>query len=314
MTADLTLSRLDLSLAVREALALFLGEREAARPQDGMTLLAEAADRGDGEAANLMATLCASGGAASPDWPAALDYLQLAAELGSASAQGQLTVLADGPSWSARRGAFDLGAWLTPPPRQILCERPRVRACANFVPPAMCDWLVDRARGRLSPAATLEGDEGEARLTSNRTNSHFAFDLISADCILALVRQRISNLLTLPIIAMEPPQIFHYAPGQEFKPHVDYLHRPDRPLDGETHPGDRIATFLVYLNANFEGGETWFPRANLKVKVSKGDGLYFANVDADGAPDPQSLHAGLAPLNGEKWLLSQWIHDRPFGR
>ena len=29
------------------------------------------------------------------------------------------------------------------------------------------------------------------------------------------------------------------------------------------------------------------------------------------APDYESLHAGLAPTRGEKWLFSQWIRSKP---
>ena len=37
----------------------------------------------------------------------------------------------------------------------------------------------------------------------------------------------------------------------------------------------------------------------------------FRNVDAQGQPDPRTLHAGRPPTAGEKWLLSVWILDRP---
>ena len=35
------------------------------------------------------------------------------------------------------------------------------------------------------------------------------------------------------------------------------------------------------------------------------------NVDAEGTPDPRTLHAGLPPTAGEKWVLSQWVRTRP---
>jgi hypothetical protein len=42
--------------------------------------------------------------------------------------------------------------------------------------------------------------------------------------------------------------------------------------------------------------------------------LLFANVDAaTRAPDPLTLHAGLPPTRGEKWIFSQWIRDRSPG-
>ena len=74
--------------------------------------------------------------------------------------------------------------------------------------------------------------------------------------------------------------------------------------------GQRIVTFLIYLNEGFVGGETDFPRLGLRHKGAKGDALYFGNLDPAGAPDPRTLHAGLPPTRGEKWLFSQWVRNR----
>jgi prolyl 4-hydroxylase len=185
-----------------------------------------------------------------------------------------------------------------------------VRQCDGFIAPEVCDWLIGLAQGRLKPAMMVEGYGAAPRPTTDRTNSDFAFTAFDADCVLALVRARISALVQLPVAAMEPPQLFHYAVGQELRPHVDYLQREGR--EAGAYQGDRIATFLIYLNDDFEGGETWFSRVELKARPSKGGAVYFANVDPAGQPDPMSLHAGLPPASGEKWLFSQWVHDRPF--
>ena len=74
--------------------------------------------------------------------------------------------------------------------------------------------------------------------------------------------------------------------------------------------GQRIATFLIYLNDDFEGGETQFPKAGIAHRGSTGDALFFANITPEGAPDPLTLHAGTPPTKGEKWIFSQWIRDR----
>lgn len=297
--------------SVAAARALILGENCAPAPGEGVAVLRAMAGEGDAEAAAVMATLCAAGAWTPQDWPAALDYLQQAAEAGSASAQGQLTILApDAGSWAEKRRAVRLEDWRVPPPRTNLSEQPRVRRCERFVPDAVCDWLIGLARGRVRPAMMVEGYGAAPRLTRDRTNSDFAFTAFDADCIVVLVRERISAMLHLPVGAMEPPQVFHYDTGQELRPHVDFLQREGRDAGG--YQGDRIATFLIYLNDDFEGGETWFPRVELKARPPKGGAVYFANVDPAGRPDPLTLHAGLPPTRGEKWLFSQWIHDRPF--
>ncbi len=256
----------------------------------GLDRLGVLADSGDGEACAQLAALHALGAGAAKHWPTALGLLRRAAALGHADAQAQLDIL-------AAEGAPDRAA-----PRTPLCEAPRVRRIDGFLNPAACDWLIGKARGRLVPASTLEA--GQAAYNRNRTNSAFAFSILDSDCVLALARHRAAAALNMPEAAFEMPQVFHYATGQTFRPHVDYL--------PPTHTSQRIATFLVYLNDGFEGGETWFQRPDLKAKAGVGGALYFANVDPSGAPDPHSLHAGLAPTQGEKWLLSQWVHDRAY--
>ena len=75
--------------------------------------------------------------------------------------------------------------------------------------------------------------------------------------------------------------------------------------------GQRIATFLIYLNDGFEGGETDFPEAKVRFKGKRGDALMFRNVDQSGAPDFCTVHAGLLPTRGQKWLSSQWVRSKP---
>ncbi len=271
---------------MQEARALLArGEAEA-----GLERLRALSGAGEAEASLMLAGLHALGAWAGKDWTAAERLLRVAATQGSESARTQLDVL-------AAEGPVD-----RLPLRQPLCEAPRVRQMEGFITPAACRWLIDKAHGRLVPAATVEG--GEKAYNQNRTNSAFAFATFDMDCVAALVRQRAAMALRVPEAAIELPQLFHYTVGQEFRPHVDYFPAGSR--------SQRIATFLIYLNDDFEGGETEFLRAALKARPPRGGALYFANVDPAGAPDPLSLHAGLSPASGEKWLLSQWVHDRPY--
>jgi predicted 2-oxoglutarate/Fe(II)-dependent dioxygenase YbiX len=135
------------------------------------------------------------------------------------------------------------------------------------------------------------------------------------DVVVQVVRARIAAASNLPLPVFEPAQIMRYAVGEEFRPHHDFIdpahagHGPQLARFGQ-----RIATFLIYLNDDFEGGETTFPRAGFSHRGRKGDALLFANVDAaTRAPDPLTLHAGRPPTRGEKWIFSQWIRDRSPG-
>lgn len=277
--------------------------------------LERAADNGDPQALELLATVTAVGVTKAPDWPAALDLLQRAAEEGSNRARGQLKLLSQGAhgSWAELRESIDLAPWMVAAPRTPLFETPRVRLSERFVAPEVCDWLVGRARGRLRAALMYDGESKTEWVDPHRSCSDYQFDILNTDLVVQLVREKIAAVTGLPPVVMEPPRIFHYALGQDIKAHFDRLSDGVSGYGDSQYRGDRIVTFLLYLNDDYEGGELSFPKTGFQCKGEKGDGIYFAHIDSSGKQDPLSLHAGLVITRGEKWVMSQWIHDRPFG-
>ena len=291
---------------------LLVGADAPFSPAEGLERLADAAALGDPDAPAIAATLAAAGAWRGQSWTDAFDLLTVAAERGSCMARQQLRLLAGvgDTAWRAMASRIDLASWLAPPPRTPICEAPRIRVASSFIAPAICDWLVARNRNKVQPAKMVDSYGATPRFTVDRTNSDYVVDIVNADVVLTLVRARISAFVNLPTVAFEPPQMLHYAPGQMLKPHFDFLRRGPND-DDAANQGDRILTALIYLNDNYEGGETDFPRAGVRYKGAKGGAVVFANVDPTGRPDPMTLHAGLPPLSGEKWLMSQWVRDRP---
>jgi prolyl 4-hydroxylase len=273
-------------------------------------------EAGDAEAAAVMATLEAMGAGRPQSWERALDCLLIAAKRGSARAGAQLQVLSGSPSqdWQRLRASLDMAALTAPPVRRPLSERPRIRLLEGFATEAECDWVIDSARDKLRPARVWDPVTGRGRSDPNRTNRALELGLADMDVVLQLLRARIAAASNLPLPVFEPAQVMHYRPGEEFRPHHDFLD-PNQPGHGAelTRFGQRIATFLLYLNDDFDGGETEFPDLGLRHRGRKGDALLFANVDAAGAPDPLTRHSGRPPARGCKWILSQWIRDRSPG-
>ncbi|HTT97806.1 MAG TPA: 2OG-Fe(II) oxygenase [Rhizomicrobium sp.] len=294
---------------------LLIGEGMSADPQRGLSLIRDAARQGSADACNLLATLTAAGAWTEQSWLRALDLLQQAAERGSIDAREQLTLLATDPnasSWRARRESIDLERFVTPPQPQQICGSPRIWRADGFASPAQCDRLMARAHGKLAPAKMYDRVRHTVQFNAIRTNSEFLFDITQASVMLVLMRIKIGLLVSLPVPHMEPPQILHYAPGQELRAHYDFLRAGEAGYGRDAaYCGDRVVTFLLYLNDGYEGGETHFPKADLRYKGRKGDAIFFANLRS-GRPDPMSLHSGTPIVRGEKWLFSQWIHDRPF--
>lgn len=291
--------------------------------QRAAALLESASSHGHAEASERLALLDALGSARPPDWDRALDYLALAARQGSRSAREQLLLLADNESdpgiaedppsdfWAALRARVILEDRIRPGEKESLCDEPRIRVIKQFATPPECRWLISIARPRLGPATVFDPNSGRQIVDPNRDNSFLVLRIGEMNVLTEVIRNRISAATRLPVPLFEPSQLLHYSVGQRFKPHHDFLDPAnDAYRDSLGRFGQRIATFLIYLNDGYEGGETSFPAIGLNFRASQGDALFFANVTPDGAPDLKTLHTGLPPTSGEKWVFSQWIRDR----
>jgi hypothetical protein len=256
-------------------------------------------------------------------WSRALDFLELGARQGSRSAQEQLLLLkdnsadpiippdADDAFWANARAGIDVDRRIQPGEKQSLSDSPRIRLIKTFATPAECRWLIALARDRLAPATVFDEARGGQTLNAARDNSYLVLRIGEMNVMTEVLRNRISAATRLPVPLFEPSQLLHYAVGQRFKPHHDFLDPSNEAYREDlARFGQRIATFLIYLNDGYSGGETSFPAIGLNYQAETGDGLFFANVTREGAPDPQTLHAGLPPTSGEKWVFSQWIRDQ----
>jgi predicted 2-oxoglutarate/Fe(II)-dependent dioxygenase YbiX len=111
---------------------------------------------------------------------------------------------------------------------------------------------------------------------------------------------------------MEPPQIFHYATGQGIDAHYDSVYDGEHAYgrDGD-YRGDRLATLLMYLNEDYDGGVLEFVKVGYTYRGKTGDAIFFASL-RQGKFDEKAFHGATTVTRGEKFILSQWIHDRPF--
>lgn len=133
------------------------------------------------------------------------------------------------------------------------------------------------------------------------------------DPVLRTVEERIANVTYFPVDHAEHLYLIRYQSGQQYKPHYDFFaNSPSTPPD-QRIPGQRSATFLMYLTDVEDGGETTFPRAMppLSFKPKRGDALFWYNVLPDGVtPDVLTEHAGVPVITGTKWCMTKWLRDR----
>jgi hypothetical protein len=277
--------------------------------------LQRAADQGSGEAHAQLAGLLAAGVSGPADWDRSVALLARAANLGWAPAHDELRVLArtsDALSADELHAGVDIRSLIAPKPAVTVRASPRIRVVGALFTPQECDWLIARARDRLTRASVYANAETASLVVDERTNREANFKPGDLDVATTFLRARLANSIRAPSHLFEPATVLHYAVGQHFARHYDFFD-PDVPghVEDLARRGQRIATALVYLNDGFEGGETDFPLLGWKFRGRPGDLLVFDNVDHTGAIDRRTLHAGCPPTAGEKWLLSQWVRDRP---
>jgi prolyl 4-hydroxylase len=191
--------------------------------------------------------------------------------------------------------------------REMSAE-PRIILLEDFLSSSECDYLIEGARPHLRRSRVL-GHQGEL-LDDRRTSWGMFFPQLPSDPILSGIEVRIASFVNLPRENGEGIQVLWYREGGEYQPHYDYFD-PKVP-GGVDRGGQRVATVIMYLHDTEEGGETIFPKVNIKIKPVKGNAVLFYNCAPDGREDPLTLHGGAPVKKGEKWIATKWIRSGVF--
>lgn len=285
------------ALAARElAFWCLSGNRVRRDLAASRNLFERAASLGDSQSRAIATAFVAGGVGGAADWARAMAMLKsTASDDPEAAAQLQLI------------GTMHLapdGAPLPNFPFEELCADPEVKLFPSLFSPAECDYLIAAAAPLLQPSIVVDPYTGRQSPHPVRTSSAAGFPFIAENPAIHALNRRLAAASETNVRAGEPLQILCYSPGQQYRQHSDAL--PAVARDQQ-----RVLTFLVYLNEDFEGGETAFPLAGLSVRGKKGDGLLFRNASPQGTPNDRAVHAGLPVASGAKLIASRWIRAAP---
>lgn len=169
-----------------------------------------------------------------------------------------------------------------------------------------CNELIKLSKNKLTQANTL-GENIKDYRTAHNTWLFEKTDLTEK------IQNIVSEKTNLPIENQEVIHIVKYNIGGEYKEHHDFFHpNTDYFEENIQRGGQRIYSCLFYLNDNFMGGETDFPKVNHKVKPEVGKLVMWKNLNDDLSLNYNSLHAGLPIIEGEKWICIVWVRENKF--
>lgn len=179
--------------------------------------------------------------------------------------------------------------------------------------------LTSACSGPHLRRSRIQLENGTSVIDSTIRTSSTA-NLSPRDPVVTAIINRAADFQGFGPFRMIDVQVTSYQPSQEYRPHYDWR--------GETRtgPSDRISTFFAILESECTDCGTEFPgiavnwteedrrwcefmdceKENLVTRNVPGAALYWRNLDEEGNPRMDMLHAGLPAKGGRKVGLNIW--------
>lgn len=207
-----------------------------------------------------------------------------------------------------------------------MCNNKFVWEIPNFLTPQQCD-VLRRAALDQGMQDSMVGEQNQS-LDTNVRMSKQAWLKYDANEVTRLVTQKALDLVNdlqkegcfrgvnvdldesvSREQNFEDIQVVRYEPKGKYDPHYDGTECGEDTESKECLSNQRVATLLVYLNDDYQGGHTRFPNLdNMRVKPERGKAVFFWVSDpVSGYVYKETLHGGDPVSFGEKWIATQWI-------
>ena len=180
-----------------------------------------------------------------------------------------------------------------------------VKEIKGFLSKNECQALVEMIEANNVRSSVVVGGTDRSGISETRTSS--TSNLAPNDPTVKSIHQKIADNLGLDIKKGEDLQGQKYEPGQYFKEHNDYF-SGDAYDKHCLHSGNRTFTFMIYLNDDFEGGGTYFPKLQKTIKPELGKAVVWQNT-IDGEPQPETMHEGTTITKGVKYIITSWWRE-----
>jgi len=190
---------------------------------------------------------------------------------------------------------------------KILFRDPFIAVVEGIIPETTISKML--AETEYVKSSGYNNDTKESNIDDYRTSSTFfayaKYEYVT-DYILDFLKEDLGHVYNRSMA--ESWQLTKYEVGEYYKPHWDYFLTDFETSDGKKL--NRTGTFLIYLNDDFVGGETYFPKLDLTVEPKAGKCLYYTYPGGPGDPSADlTYHEGKPVISGTKTIANLWLRS-----
>jgi prolyl 4-hydroxylase len=177
----------------------------------------------------------------------------------------------------------------------------------DLLEPQLCDHLMEVAEFCHFESATIligsvdteVRNSGILALDRRQPIQKAANDLVTTQ--IKVIQEALFQAYGVKFPHAEPCSILRYSPSQQYKRHIDNILLASRFQEVEQGIPTRDVSIVGYLNDDFEGGETFFDRQEIKVKPKKGSAIVFPSYYTH-------PHQSLPVTRGRKYSWTSWLY------
>lgn len=190
----------------------------------------------------------------------------------------------------------------------------------NVLSSEECDIIIKHSKNNLTDSIVYKDNfTKQVQDPDIRISKTAWLDKDTSENELRQIIDKIENICSYitnkPIVNQEKIQVVNYQKGGYYNPHYDACNslEIEQKVKMNGPSGQRVYTFLIYLNDNMDGGSTHFTKIDKSIKPKKGMAILFRNINNDNSDFHElSQHTGKVIKSGEKWICNVWVHENNY--
>jgi len=186
-----------------------------------------------------------------------------------------------------------------------------IKEIDDFLTPQECELITQLSSDKLFKSRVYSAT---ADVESNVRDSEQCWLKNDAHELIRKISERVAAITETKIEDQEELQVVKYKPGGYYRPHYDACDWRKENCDRfNGDKGPRFITFIIYLNDDFECGETEFVNLQKKFQPIERASILFYSLDKKREQcHPYSLHQGNPVILGNKYIVNIWMRQNKF--